>query len=617
MRTIGIIASSANMSNIDYNENGDHPSDQTIADLMYACGVSVTMDYSDAGSVSFTLLVANALINKFKYGYAITKLGIAVDFYDVLEDDMKKGRPAQLGIQQLGQPGDEGHSIVCDGYRDDDTWHLNFGWGDPWWDPVNNEWVYIQDAWYDLPKRMPAGYNVVFCGVLNIDKSIWVPDFYPDIQTAINNAVTRNVITVRKGTYTGPNNKNLDFGGRAITVEGEGCPAVTIIDCENSGRGFYFHSGEGPNSIVDGLTITNGGGTGVTLGGGILCEGSSPSIMNCIITANLAKTGGGIHLRMGSDAVIDNCLISDNTATPGSGAGIYCYESEPVINSCAIEDNSTTQYGGGVYCSNMTVPLKSPSFNLCRVEGNTAQSGGGFYIREYSSIVINDCLITGNKTTVGAGGGILCGSNGTGTSPTITNCTISGNTAKTLGGAVGSAACFTTITDCIMWGNDPEEVWADSLVTVTYCDIQDGTGELWFGTGCIDADPLFVHGPLSDYYLSQTAAGQPANSPCVDVGSGTAAGLGMANFTTRTDRVTDSGTVDMGYHADPNALYIDTITVVGSDVLIQWNAKPDTSYCVHWSPDMVNWTHVSVGETNSWTHVGAAGTNKYYGVCEA
>jgi hypothetical protein len=79
---------------------------------------------------------------------------------------------------------------------------------------------------------------------------------------------------------------------------------------------------------------------------------------------------------------------------------------------------------------------------------------------------------------------------------------------------------------------------------VTYSDIKGS----WPGTGNIDGDPCFVTGPEGDYYLSQIAAGQAVDSPCVDAGSRLAASLGMDDCTTRTDGMSDEGTVDMGFH---------------------------------------------------------------------
>jgi hypothetical protein len=57
-----------------------------------------------------------------------------------------------------------------------------------------------------------------------------------------------------------------------------------------------------------------------------------------------------------------------------------------------------------------------------------------------------------------------------------------------------------------------------------------------------------VTGPLGDYYLSQTAAGQAQTSPCVDYGFTLAESLALHTFTTRTDTIYDSDTVDLGYH---------------------------------------------------------------------
>ena len=98
---------------------------------------------------------------------------------------------------------------------------------------------------------------LAFCstGFANV---LLVPNPYPTIQSAINAAVDGDTVIVAPGTYTGLGNRNIDFLGKAITVRSENGPENCIIDCQNSGRGFYFHTSEGPNSVLDGLTITNG-----------------------------------------------------------------------------------------------------------------------------------------------------------------------------------------------------------------------------------------------------------------------------------------------------------------------------------------------------------------------
>jgi hypothetical protein len=98
---------------------------------------------------------------------------------------------------------------------------------------------------------------LAFCLVLSLvfssaalSRTLNVPSTtYPTIRSAIVAAVDGDVVLVAAGTYTGPDNKNLDFLGKAITVQSESGPEVTIIDCENDGRGFYFGS-EGPDSVL-------------------------------------------------------------------------------------------------------------------------------------------------------------------------------------------------------------------------------------------------------------------------------------------------------------------------------------------------------------------------------
>jgi predicted outer membrane repeat protein len=76
----------------------------------------------------------------------------------------------------------------------------------------------------------------------------------------------------------------------------------------------------------------------------------------------------------------------------------------------------------------------------------------------------------------------------------------------------------------------------------------------------IGKDPNFVVG----YYLSQIAAGQDINSPCVNAGSDLASVLGMDTYTTRTDGIFDANIVDMGYHYRHGATtYTLTAVVIG------------------------------------------------------
>ena len=147
---------------------------------------------------------------------------------------------------------------------------------------------------------------------------------YPTIQAGIDAAVNGDTVLVADGTYTGDGNKNLDFKGKAITVISKNGPNNTIINCENDGRGFWFHTGESENSVLSGFSITNGQ---ADFGGGIACFSASPTITDCIITENATESF---------------------TPFDGLGGGIYCEASAPIIRDSIISKNSAIYYGGGI-----------------------------------------------------------------------------------------------------------------------------------------------------------------------------------------------------------------------------------------------------------------------------
>jgi hypothetical protein len=85
---------------------------------------------------------------------------------------------------------------------------------------------------------------------------------YPNIQAAINASASGDVIELTDGTFTGTGNRDVDFGGKAVTVRSQsGVPESCVIDCESTNenpyRGFLFVAGEGPGSVLRGLTITH------------------------------------------------------------------------------------------------------------------------------------------------------------------------------------------------------------------------------------------------------------------------------------------------------------------------------------------------------------------------
>ncbi len=107
--------------------------------------------------------------------------------------------------------------------------------------------------------------------------------------------------------------------------------------------------------------------------------------------------------------------------------------------------------GGGVYCVG-----SSPTLTNCTISGNVAtDGGGGVYCEWGGSPTLTECTISGNSAAGGLGGGVYCFHS----SPTLTNCTISGNSVfGGKSGSYGGGLCcgresFATLTNCTISGN--------------------------------------------------------------------------------------------------------------------------------------------------------------------
>jgi hypothetical protein len=90
-----------------------------------------------------------------------------------------------------------------------------------------------------------------------------VPGDEPSIQDGINAAADGDTVLVHPGTYT----ENISFDGKDITVSSlfltTGDPAYidqTVIDGDSVTTVVTFDGGEGPDAVLSGMTITNGGG---------------------------------------------------------------------------------------------------------------------------------------------------------------------------------------------------------------------------------------------------------------------------------------------------------------------------------------------------------------------
>ncbi|NQT34785.1 right-handed parallel beta-helix repeat-containing protein [bacterium] len=291
-----------------------------------------------------------------------------------------------------------------------------------------------------------------------------VPDAYQTIQVAINNADEGDIVLVQPGEYVENidfNGRDLILGSRYLSTGDQGFIEETIINGNGNGSVVTFANGESEDAVLTGFTVTNGSSES---GAGIYIRSANPSIRGVTISGNNAEhRGGGIYIDNSSPA-IENSLITNNFARDNGGGISIGNDSNPTIIRTVISRNSTDGNGGGIVCDSRC----SPEIDFCTITENFADDfGGGIWVENNSH-------------------------------PVILN--------------------------SILWGDEPQEIyfWANrepNLITINYSDVQGGSeeietnnnGEVNWGEGNIDANPLFADPDNNDFHLTE-------NSPCIDAG---------------------------------------------------------------------------------------------------
>ncbi len=141
--------------------------------------------------------------------------------------------------------------------------------------------------------------------------------------------------------------------------------------------------------------------------------------------------------------------IVATTVIDGSNSGsvvtFSCGENGNSVLSGFTITGGNARYGGGIYCKNSSPTITNCTFSSNSANGKYARGGGMF--NERSSPALSNCTFSGNSAD-DRGGGMY----NTSSSPTITNCTFIGNSAYYSGGMFNEEG-NPTLTNCTFIGN--------------------------------------------------------------------------------------------------------------------------------------------------------------------
>jgi parallel beta-helix repeat protein/predicted outer membrane repeat protein len=280
-------------------------------------------------------------------------------------------------------------------------------------------------------------------------------------------------------------NGALDIGavetGPITTVDnvGDGVGTATtlrkaIADATTPGTVIRFNST--PFNGQSGDDILNGADFDISSGQVVFIDASN-------ITDGVTIDSGGINrifnVNTGATLALHSLTLTGGNANGGSypsdsGGAIYSDHATLSLTACTLSGNSAVQ-GGGIRNSGNLI------LNRCTLTGNSAAHGGSLYTDtdlSGTTTTLTHCTLSDNQATL-RGGGIYNNDGKT----VLIHCTISGNTAPAgLGSGVssyGDTFTKTEVNGCIIAGNSNSDIDKSGGAAISFTS----SGANLIGTG--------------------------------------------------------------------------------------------------------------------------------------
>jgi hypothetical protein len=476
---------------------------KAIGALCYDAGVTVGMNYTSSGSWANTLDAADAFTGTFMYGNAVKgyNSGSQIpmsNLNEMMNPNLDGRHPVLLAIKGGGE---DAHAVVCDGYGYNTSTlyhHINFGWSGNY------------NAWYNLPDFSPRGFNTVYKCVYNIRKTLEgdgemisgrVLDENGDpMSIAVVTAddpvgmITLFVLTDGRGIYSFG---NLD-SAKEYTVLPRVNGYVFVEQAITTGTSTNLSSSSGNTWGVDFqgdvLEITSITPSSGPLGTYMTIEGQnfgssegevifpagkygqevvwSDTVVYCrvpddTVSGSVRIQTAEFHLSLGVPFTVtdpDELIVDDNhTEHIENGTVQYPFSKiQRGIHSATAGDTVTVNEG--VYSENIdfsgkNITVTGTDPDNVSVVASTIIDGGGsgpvvtFENGEDSSCLLRGLTVTNGDAGLEFGGGVFCDGE---SSPSITSCVISGNSAEIGGGMFCGPSCQPTVTKCVFSENSSD-----------------------------------------------------------------------------------------------------------------------------------------------------------------
>ncbi len=201
--------------------------------------------------------------------------------------------------------------------------------------------------------------SATLCSASSVLATDWyvLPDGngdHPTIQAALNAAEDGDVVILADGVFEGFGNYDIDLLGKRVSVRSEsGNRDACVIDCTVAEpvvrRGFLCQSGEGPDSVIEGLTVIGARAPSepASWGAGFLAIDSSPTVRNCAFIDCEAGWGPGL-LFWNSSSTVTDVIVRGCKGTANGGA-IYCTtEADVHLDRVLVYGNESLGHGGGL-----------------------------------------------------------------------------------------------------------------------------------------------------------------------------------------------------------------------------------------------------------------------------